>query len=367
MQGALLQGAADHRQRRGTGRGLRADPCARYSKSDWGALPDRAGGADLMQVLDDVSATHPEGGSTSEHALRVPAPSIALRAKASLAPDDGAANRALAVVVRRLYSLRSVEGPHRWLDFENATTESGCAPLVQRGPLLEELSNVLAEVVRSDQPLFPWDLASTELVEVVEGRPAQQLQIFADLLGLLAAGLGHLSKNTEEMGPADLPLIQVDPGVARPTIRDQGPREVLVEQLPGDIATPAVPDEEGGGLLALGSPQPPFFASLLPAGLVGGPELGRLDAFECLGVCGCKSLTDSTFNVRDRPEKDAETEEITEQFLGRASGEPVVSSQQSCGGFEPGARMSPSGFPGAVSPRWSRRIPCRQVHATGSR
>ena len=127
--------------------------------------------------------------------------------------------------------------------------------------------------------------------------------------------LCDLSEVSNQVRPAQLALFDIDPVVPRPAIGDQRSIEPLAQQLLGNRAAAAGPDQKHRGLPVQSDPEPGLLVRFPPARLVGVHGPLAPDVLERLLVGVLQSLARLPLQVRDRPQRHRYSEEVRHELL----------------------------------------------------
>lgn len=174
----------------------------------------------LGEEVEEVAALQLATADNSHDALDIARAAVGLRAAADLAPDDEAAQCALGMVIGRFHARRVDEGPQRGVQIQNMPAGARCLGVAADRSLAQQRLDAMAQKqhVASEHVAFPCAIAHS----IPEGEHAlrERDQFIADA-SRPATALGHLGEVAQQMRPAQLPALCLDPGIGVIAVRHQ--------------------------------------------------------------------------------------------------------------------------------------------------
>ena len=308
----------------------------------------------LGEEVENVAALQTATGGDGHDAPDVARAARRLRAETGLAPDDEAAQRALGQIVGRLHARRADKRPQCRAPVQDVAAGARRLGMAAVGALLQQGLDALAQKQNATGEHVAAQGAVPHPMPEAEHAPRAEEQFIPDPSRFPAA-LGHLREVAQQMRPAQLPVLRIDPGIGRVAVRHQDAGETLAQRGLGRLRTACGRGEEHGDRAGHNLPHPVVPAAFLVPGLVGMRDAGLLHMGVRLAHDAVERGTDLGFALADGADRQIDAEQIGEQTLHLSLGQTIGAGeradhcQQARAGHATGNAGRQSGFAGVTT------------------
>ena len=199
----------------------------------------------LGEEVEDVAALQTATGDDGHDALDVARAARRLGAETGLAPDDEATQRALGQIVGRLHARRADKRPQCRAPVQDVAAGARRLGVAAGSALLQQGLDAMAQELKVRGEHLAAQGPVPHPVPEAEHALRTEEQFIPDPSRVPAA-LGHLREVAQQMRPAQLPVLRIDPGIGRVTVRYQEAGEAFAQRLPGRLRAACGGGEEHG-------------------------------------------------------------------------------------------------------------------------
>ena len=281
----------------------------------------------LREEVEHVAALQRATAGDRHDARDVARAARRLRAEADLAPDDEAAQRALGMVVGRLHARRLEERPQRAAQVQNVAAGArrlgmtACRALAQqRFDAMAQEQHLIAEQAAAQGPVpHPMPAGEHALRE--------RDQFIADAAGGAAAP-GDLGEVAQQVRPAQLPALRLDPGIGGIAVRHQDAGEGRTQRRARRLRAARGGRQEHRHAAGRHQPHPLARPTLLVPGFVGMHDGGGLHMRVRLGRDAGQGVADLDLALADGAGRQLDAEQVGQHTLRLPLGQVIDAAER---------------------------------------
>ncbi len=320
----------------------------------------------IREVVDDPSLLQAQRLHHGQHPLREPTARFAMTAKRAPPPQHRRAQCPLGCVIRRFHSVGTHECPQCRLQLQQVGAERGRLGAAQRRPAVQQVPQpgaLALDIAAQTRPLQRPVTDAIPPMEHVLGKTQQLLTQRPDP----AAALHERRKVADQMRPAQLAAVQLQPVVPTPAVARHNTLDRIAQQRRQGGGPATGMNQEEGHATGDRRPQPATPACLFPTGFVGVLAGGLLYGCGGLGMgrgqCGTDFLLHGTDGAQRPRHAEDRLDHLANTAFAIVAGTTEVSHHR--GQAWPDAMRAHAGRDGSVVQRAATRAVPRMALVLG--